>query len=102
MPQRRAFRCLNGVLNPTPIEIKPRILTTAIDLDDSTASFPLALSVAKEYGLTQERAKKLAKEVGNAVMNWREEARYYQISSAESERMASAFEHDDLTQALSF
>lgn len=41
-------------VNPTPIELKPRILTTAINLLDSTASLSLALSVAKEYGIKQK------------------------------------------------
>lgn len=89
-------------VNPTPIEIKPRILTTTIDLDDGTASLNLALSVAKEFGLTQEEAKKIAKEIGSAVAKWREEARHFQINTAEIERMASAFEHQDLTQAINF
>jgi serine/threonine-protein kinase HipA len=30
-------------LNPVPTDIKPRILTTAIDLEDTTASLKLAL-----------------------------------------------------------
>ena len=89
-------------LNPTPIEIKPRVLSTTIDLYDSSASLPLALSMAKEYGLTYEEAKRIAKDVGEAVKSWREEARRYQISNVEIERMASAFEHSDLHMAISF
>jgi len=33
-------------LNPIPTDLKPRVLSTAIDLDDATASLDLALSVA--------------------------------------------------------
>ena len=33
-------------LNPVPVDIKPRILTTAINEDDGTASLTLALDVA--------------------------------------------------------
>jgi len=87
-------------VNPTPLEIKPRILTTTITYDDGTASLNLALSVAKEFGLTQEAAKKIAKEVGHAVSTWREHTKTMQIKSAEAERMASAFDHKDLAQAL--
>lgn len=89
-------------VNPMPIEIHPRILTTTIDLYDGTASLDLALSVAKEFGLTHEDAKKIAKEVGIAVNRWREEARRFHIPATEIERMASAFDHQDLAQALNF
>lgn len=89
-------------VNPTSIEIKPRILTTTIDLYDGTASLDLALSVAKEFGLTQQAAKRIAKELGIAVYSWRKEARRLLIPTPEIERMASAFEHKDLTQALAF
>ena len=33
-------------LNPVPVDVKPRVLTTAINEDDSTASIDLAMSVA--------------------------------------------------------
>jgi len=32
-------------LNPVPTDIKPRVLTTAIVLDDGSASLDLAMSV---------------------------------------------------------
>lgn len=89
-------------VNPTPIECKPRVLATSIDLYDSTASLDLALSVVKEFGLTLEKAKKIAKEVGTAVCMWKGEARRFKISGSEIERMASAFDHQDLRQAMSF
>lgn len=89
-------------INPTPIEIKPRILSTAIDLDDTTASLDLALSVAKEYGVSHDDAKKIAKEVAESVKNWKQHAKSYKISATEIERMSSAFVHRDLSEALSF
>lgn len=88
-------------VNPTPVEIKPRILTTAIDLYDGTASLELAFSVAKEFGLTHEEAKNIAKEVGEAVNKWREEAKRFHIPSSEIVRMSSAFDHQDLSLAIS-
>lgn len=87
-------------VNPTPIQIKPRILTTAIDLYDGTASLLLALSVAREFGVEEKQAVHIVNEVGNAVKTWKEEARYFHISSAEIERMASAFDHQDLAHAI--
>lgn len=87
-------------VNPTPIQIKPRILTTAIDLYDGTASLSLALSVAREYGVEKTHAVAIIKEVGNAVKTWKEEARHLHITAAEIERMSSAFEHKDLYEAM--
>jgi serine/threonine-protein kinase HipA len=89
-------------LNPTPLEIKPRVLTTTIDYHDGTASLELALSVAEDFGLTQIEAKKIAKEVGSAVANWRGEAEHFRIPKPEIDRMASAFDHHDLAMSLKF
>ena len=87
-------------LNPVPVDIKPRVLATAIDLDDGTASLDLALNVAEYFELVEEQAHKIAKEVGNAVSGWREEAARLGLASGQIERMASAFEHADLRMAL--
>ncbi len=89
-------------VNPTSIEISPRILRTAIDLNDSTASLDLALSVAGEFDMKLDQAKAISKEVGEAVSKWRNVARDLGISSTEMGRMASAFEHVDLEQAIGF
>jgi serine/threonine-protein kinase HipA len=88
-------------LNPVPVDIKPRVLSTAIDLDDDKASLDLALRVASyfEWDLTQ--ARKTAAEVGAAVSGWRDHARQVGIPAGEIERMASAFEHEDLASAVS-
>ena len=39
--------------NPVPTDIKPRVLTTTIDLDDGTASLKLALQVASYFELAE-------------------------------------------------
>ena len=88
-------------LNPVPTDIKPRILATAINEDDNTASLPLALDVAGYFELDGASARKIAAEVGNAVANWRDEAGRHGLSKAEIGRMASAFEHEDLRLATS-
>ena len=86
-------------LNPVPVDIKSRILTTAINEDDNTASLDLAMSVADYFGLDNERAKAIAKEVGKTVSKWREEATRHGLTKGEIERMVSAFEHKDLRLA---
>jgi serine/threonine-protein kinase HipA len=87
-------------VNPVPVEVKERILTTAISEDDATASLDLALSVAESFGLKTKEARAIAREVGEAVTNWRNLAADAGIGKAEINRMASAFEHDDLSQSL--
>ena len=87
-------------LNPVPVDIRPRVLSTAIDLDDATASIDLALKTAEYYGLKMMDAKRIAVEVAQAVSNWRSEAARLNISTREIERMASAFAHKDIEKAL--
>jgi serine/threonine-protein kinase HipA len=87
-------------LNPTPTDIKPRILSTAIDLVDPSASLDVAVSVAHYFDLDNLQAKNIFKEVGSATALWREEATKLKIKKVEIDRMASAFEHEDLQKAL--
>ena len=87
-------------MNPVPLEIKERILTTAISETDNTASLDLALSVAENFGLKKQDAKAIASEVGKAVVKWRPVAAEAGITKGQLDRMASAFEHVDLAQAL--
>jgi serine/threonine-protein kinase HipA len=86
-------------LNPVPTDIRPRVLSTAIDLVDGSASLKLALSVADYFGLTPTEARQIAGEVGQAVAHWRDEAASQGLTRSEIDRMASAFEHDDLRAA---
>lgn len=87
-------------LNPTPVDIRPRMLSTAIDFVDSTATVVLALETAPYYGLDYTQARQIIKEVGASVAQWQEIAAAYQISKREINRMASCFMHDDLKIAL--
>lgn len=88
-------------LNPVPVDLKPRILTTAIDLDDGSASLELAMSVAGYFELDEDQARSITTEVGQAVATWRKVATQLGLSQHEIERMASAFEHEDLRLAIS-
>ncbi len=87
-------------LNPTPVDVKPRILTTNISLDDATCSLQLALDQAGLFAITAKEATGIAAEVGRAVAGWRKLAAETGETSARIERMASAFEHADLARAL--
>jgi serine/threonine-protein kinase HipA len=89
-------------LNPVPADIKPRVLTTAIDLENTTASLDLAFDVAEYFELQVQEARKIAGQVGHAVAKWRQEAAKLKLTVTEINRMASAFEHADLKAALSF
>lgn len=87
-------------MNPVPIDIKPRILTTAIDEADGTASLDLAFEVAEHFGVKTDKAKIIVHEVGAAVALWRETAAASGLSAKEIERMATAFEHEELQKAI--
>jgi serine/threonine-protein kinase HipA len=87
-------------LNPVPTDIKPRVLTTNIDLDDGTASLALALEVAEYFELDRDRASQIVRHVGSAVSGWRQEASRLGIPKASINRMASCFEHEDLKMAV--
>ena len=83
-----------------PTDIKPRILSTAINEDDNTASLALAKEVAGYFELADGKACDIAKQVGKAVSKWRDEAARRGLAKGEIDRMSSAFEHDDLKAAL--
>jgi len=86
-------------LNPMPVDIRPRILSLAINEGDNTASLDLAMSVTDYFELKKDRAKAIAAQVGKAVSTWRDEAARHGIRKGEIDRMRSAFEHEDLKNA---
>jgi serine/threonine-protein kinase HipA len=83
-------------LNPVPIDIKPRVLATAITEDDTTASMRLAFDVAGYFEIADVRAREIAAEVAAAVSTWRTVAGRHGISRQEIDRLGTAFEHRDL------
>ena len=88
-------------LNPVPVDIKPRILTTTIDEGDGTASLELALEVAGHFGLKLPQARAILREVGASVARWRNVSTSLGLSKDEIERMSSAFDHAELKKAVS-
>jgi serine/threonine-protein kinase HipA len=87
-------------LNPVPADIKARVLTTNINLDEGTCSIDLLESAAEFFGLSLPRAQTIIKEVAAVTATWRDTAKKAGARPAEIHRMASAFEHDDLGRAL--
>ena len=87
-------------MNPVPVDVKPRVLSTSIDPDDPSASIELAFAAAEYFGLKDREARSIAAEIGTIVSVWRQSAETVGLSRAEIDRMASAFEHHDLKKAL--
>lgn len=87
-------------LNPVPVELRPRVLSTTIDEDDGTCSLDLTMRVIDYFELQEGEAREIVREIAAVVKNWRYEAKALGISNGEIERMASAFEHEDLRSAL--
>lgn len=86
-------------LNPTPTDLKPRILSTNISLDEGTCSIDLALSQAELFGLKLSDAETMITQVGSVVATWRDVAKSAGLNNSALDRMSSAFEHKDLTDA---
>jgi serine/threonine-protein kinase HipA len=87
-------------LNPVPTDLKARVLTTNIDLDEGTCSIGLLEAASEYFGLGLAAARAIIKEVAVVTATWRETAKETGARPAEITRMASAFEHDDLKRAL--
>ncbi|MGD9657187.1 MAG: type II toxin-antitoxin system HipA family toxin [Methylocystis sp.] len=87
-------------LNPTPTDLRARVLTTNIDLDEGTCSLDLLEKASEYFALTLPQARAIIKEVAAVTATWRDAAKAVGARSAEITRMASAFEHDDLKRAL--
>jgi serine/threonine-protein kinase HipA len=87
-------------MNPVPIDVRPRILSTSIDPNDPSASIDLAFAAGGYFGLKDKRAREIAVEIAAVVATWRETAARAGLIRPEIDRMASAFEHEDLRKAL--
>lgn len=88
-------------LNPVPRDVKPGVLSTNISLDEATCSIDLARESGEEFfGLSLAEADAIILEVAEAAAQWRQVAQRLRIRPSEIERMASAFEHDEMKLAL--
>jgi serine/threonine-protein kinase HipA len=86
-------------LNPMPADVAPRIQSLAIDETDATSSMDNVFAVAPRFGLGAKEARRMAREVAVAVRAWREAAKQRGLRPKDIERMASAFEHEELEAA---
>jgi serine/threonine-protein kinase HipA len=89
-------------LNPVPTDLKARVLTTNIDLEEATCSIDLLEASAEYFALSLAEARLILKEVAVATSSWRSIAKEAGAKTREIQRMASAFEHEDLQKALAF
>ena len=64
-----------------------------ISENDNSLDFDLALSVAKYFGLNNNSAEKIVREVKLVVSDWQKIASNYGIPRSEQELMAKAFRH---------
>ena len=82
-------------VNPTPVDIRPRYLNTAIDWEDTSASLDVLRSIAPECGIKTSETNDLLNPIARAVSQWRQTAESFGIGKQEQDRMSSAFEHKD-------
>jgi len=87
-------------LNPVPADLKARVLTTNIDLEEGTCSVDLLEASAGYFALTLAEARLILGQVAKATSAWRSVAKEVGAKAKEVHRMASAFEHGNLQQAL--
>lgn len=87
-------------LNPTPTDIRPRLLSTVIADGDPSASLDLALANAEYFGLKPAAARSIARDIAMATKDWRSVAGEFGLGAGACDRLASAFEHEDLAKAL--
>ena len=87
-------------LNPTPVDVRPRIHALALNETDQDASLETVLGVAAQFRLDKPETTAIAKAVGGVVATWREVAGQHGLTANQIDRMASAFEHEDLARAI--
>ncbi|SRR5579872_1670312 len=63
-------------LNPVPLEAKPRILETSVDVNsDNSAALDPALLTAEHFALRVSAARRIGGEIARAVARWRQTAK---------------------------
>lgn len=88
-------------MNPCPREISGGRHVLALNEDDHSGELDIAMSVAEYFGLTRDEGATIASEVATATKRWRESAQERGIRRQELEEIASAFQEDEMTAALS-
>jgi len=86
-------------LNPGPSNIKARVLSTHINLDDGTCSLDLLEAASGYFELSLQQPRSIIRDVATVTANWRNVAKAAGARGSEINRMASAFEHIELRRA---
>lgn len=84
-------------INPEPNSVSQR---SYVSEDNADASIELLLDSAEDYMVEHSRADEIIAEVANVTRRWREFAQRHQTPANEIDRMAGAFEHEELEKAL--
>lgn len=87
-------------MNPCPADVKGRIHVMAFNEDDHSSSLDTCISVADYFALKKGEAQSIAAEVAAVTSTWADVAKQCKLSKFDIERMESAFDHDDLKEAL--
>jgi len=88
-------------LNPNP-EGTAKQLATAIDESNAEASLATALDVAGLFRLSEAGARQIVDELSTATARWQAIARAKGLATPELQRLAPAFEHEQLIAARKF
>ncbi len=80
-------------MDPTPTDVRARVLRLAIDETGDTAPLEVARFMARQCGLKPPAASDIVAQVQTAVAKWRVVAATHGLHARDVERMASAFEH---------
>ena len=73
-----------------------------IDDRDNSASFDLTVEVGDYFGLVKDDMRAVVDDLVNSISTWRDEARRVGVSAEEINRMATAFEHEEMVRAQRF
>ena len=85
-------------INPEPNSLS---LRSYVSEDNADASIELLRQSAEDYMVERSRAEEIIAEVASVTCRWREFAQRLQTPASEMDRMAGAFEHEELEKALS-
>ncbi len=84
------------------MELKARVLTTAINERDRDCSLPTLIDTCEYYGLSEGEAIKGLGKIGKVTAEWRAVAKRKKASRLDISLMESAFEHEDSRLAATF
>jgi serine/threonine-protein kinase HipA len=87
-------------MNPEAEAVRPRVLAISLDgVDDRALVSPL-LAHCEDFGLRLGEARAIARNMAAIVSRWREYAKRLRFAEREMRKLAPAFEHDSLRDAL--